>query len=120
MRKNALILIALIAMFIVPASANASTTPFLPQSAAWSKTFDFAHTLANRMDDGDYKDVIPIVNSCTRQSRSRVDCGYEINFFPWSFDDSSAMTCTDTLRIRKYNSGSVRVYLPGHPDCVTI
>ena len=119
MRKYAL-LIALVAMFAVPASANAST-PYLTKSAAWSKTFDFSHGLADKMDNGDYKDVIPIVNDCVRQSRSRVDCGYEINLFPWSFEENkSPVTCTDTLRIRKYNSGAVRVYLPGRPDCETM
>jgi hypothetical protein len=118
MRKYAL-LITLAVMFVVPASANAST-PYLTKQAAWSKTFDFAHGIADRMDDGSYEDVIPIVNDCVRQSRSRVDCDYEVNFFPWSLEEESAMTCTSTIRIRKYNSGAVRVYIPGRPTCVTI
>jgi hypothetical protein len=117
--KKYILGIALVSALAVPSAASAST-PFLSKDTAWNKTYSFAHGVADRMDNGDYKDVIALVNDCSRVSRSRVDCDYEINLFPWSFDDASPMRCVDTLRIRKYQSGSTRVYLPGQPDCEAV
>jgi hypothetical protein len=87
------------------------------------ETFDFAHGVADRMDDGTYKDVIPVLDrqsKCRRVSRSQIDCGFNISLWPWSFDGGDPIECRSVIRTRAARSYGEVLYSSravGKPRC---